>query len=151
MFKNPTAGSKTIQAVRAACSINHPDVRTRSREVGKEIFSPQGISPAVNLSKGMKIRNCHQILCKEESGKSGLNALKYSHIARRNILQKERANFGQQLISFHSTTQGHSQLMGKSATMTLFVDKVVCFSLSVWACSSESSALPGPIPFVRIY
>lgn len=105
LFKNSTACSKTIQAVHTACSINHPDVRTRSQEVGKETFWSQGISPAVNLSKAIKIRNCHQILCKERSGKSGLNALKYSHIARRNILQKQKANFGQQPISFYSTTQ----------------------------------------------
>lgn len=80
LFKNSTACSKTIQAVHTACSINHPDVRTRSQEVGKETFWSQGISPAVNLSKAIKIRNCHQILCKERSGKSGLNALKYSHL-----------------------------------------------------------------------
>lgn len=80
-------------------------MRTRSQEVGKETFWPQGISPAANLSKTMKIRNCHQILCKERIGKSGLNASNYSHIARRNILQKQKANFGQQPISFHSTTQ----------------------------------------------
>lgn len=78
---------------------------TRSQEFEEETFWPRGISPAVNLSKAMKIRNCHQILWKEESGKSGLNALKYSHTARRNILHKQKANFGQQHVSFHRITQ----------------------------------------------
>lgn len=35
----------------------------------------------------------------------------------------------------------HTQLMGKSATMTLFVDKVVSSAGLEWDCSSKSSAL----------
>jgi len=35
----------------------------------------------------------------------------------------------------------HTQLMGKSATMTLFVDKVDCFAGSEKDCSSKGSAL----------
>lgn len=150
IVQKPHCRQQDNTTVHAACSINHPDVRTRSQEVGKETFWPQGISPAVSLSKAMKIRNCHQTLCKEESGKSGLNALKYNHNARRNILQKQ-SKFWATAYLLPQHNSEHSQLMGKSATMTLCVDKVVCFSVSVWDYSSESIALPGPVSFVPVY
>ena len=42
LFKSSTAGSKTIQGVHPACSINHPDEGAGSQELGRSPFGHKG-------------------------------------------------------------------------------------------------------------
>lgn len=59
--------------------------------------------------------------------KSTLNALKYSHTARRKFLQKQRANFGQERISFHSTTQSTPSPWVNLPLWLCFLTRLVVF------------------------
>lgn len=115
-----TASSKTIQGAHPACSINHPAVRAGSEELGSSPFRHEGFHLQWMYQRPWKSGTGIKPRGKRKVASQGWMHYNINTLQGETFCKKGEEMLGNSMSPSPACDSEHTQLMGKSATMTFF-------------------------------